>query len=678
MNEPVCGCNGKTYTNTCFAQVTDGVMMGSPGTCPITQSYTVCENNSEQIGPDTLPENTNFSWNPSVNLSCTDCYNPTVMPTGNTLYELEIYNTEDSTKTYFYYEVIVDNNCPVACIDTTLIDLNSDCALLFEPVCGCNGKTYSNECFAQIVGGTTSWIAGNCAVQSTDTICSGDSIQIGLASPPDDSVFSWNPSTGLSCIDCSSPDANPSASGTYELSVLSTIDQTTTFFYYDIIIESCIDLCESTDPIFTYEITDTIETGNPVANGANVYCFNAPENLDNICNYEWDFDNGTTSSVTNPCGISLPYLENGVAITEPYNVCLTLLDCDDSAVATCCMEVLSEAPVCICDNLNLPVCTTGGITYTNPCRANCNQVEILYNGNCCDIDNLPWLDSKIESACLDCIETIEFIEYDSNNFIAFFADNSDPTCQDNTQNMLFNCDGTIFCSSNCLILDTSYTTISTIWEKTSDCAPTSTCDSDTTYQFTWLHDYYKADSVSISAYTYEGNTVFYMEQCNNNPKMDFLVNCNNEFICGWGGPDGLTGENCPGFNEEAVFNKEVFPCRCIDIDLIDPDKTCGLIYVPVCGCNGITYTNFCFAKARGGVSSWTRGACPPPACTDSIVISENYLSSGHYNANYKLSISSSILESHSVKLNAEDEVQLDIGFSIPASTSLEIRNFPCY
>lgn len=35
---------------------------------------------------------------------------------------------------------------------------------------------------------------------------------------------------------------------------------------------------------------------------------------------------------------------------------------------------------------------------------------------------------------------------------------------------------------------------------------------------------------------------------------------------------------------------------------------CIEIYQPVCGCNNITYSNDCYAGAKG-VSSWTQGEC---------------------------------------------------------------------
>lgn len=40
---------------------------------------------------------------------------------------------------------------------------------------------------------------------------------------------------------------------------------------------------------------------------------------------------------------------------------------------------------------------------------------------------------------------------------------------------------------------------------------------------------------------------------------------------------------------------------------VNEDCICPLIFDPVCGCNGETYSNACFASCE--VRSWTEGAC---------------------------------------------------------------------
>ncbi len=51
---------------------------------------------------------------------------------------------------------------------------------------------------------------------------------------------------------------------------------------------------------------------------------------------------------------------------------------------------------------------------------------------------------------------------------------------------------------------------------------------------------------------------------------------------------------------------------CIDETKIDELALCIEIYEPVCGCDGITYPNLCYASSFGGVTSFINGACGKP------------------------------------------------------------------
>jgi len=74
------------------------------------------------------------------------------------------------------------------------------------------------------------------------------------------------------------------------------------------------------------------------------------------------------------------------------------------------------------------------------------------------------------------------------------------------------------------------------------------------------------------------------------------------------GSDGVTYNNDCYAKNDGVTEWALGECGCIDESKISSDYNCDDVYDPVCGCNRITYSNDCHAE-NAGVIEWTEGEC---------------------------------------------------------------------
>ena len=72
---------------------------------------------------------------------------------------------------YFFEDIeACESLCNEPCEDPDLIDINYQCGIDFEPVCGCDNKTYWNACEAELHNGITSWTEGPCSCPDASAI----------------------------------------------------------------------------------------------------------------------------------------------------------------------------------------------------------------------------------------------------------------------------------------------------------------------------------------------------------------------------------------------------------------------------------------------------------------------------------------------------------------------------
>ena len=152
--DPVCGCDGVTYQNSCEATFTGGVTAYVAGPCPDVADPGPGEPcaslPSDQLGDcDAV-----LGWG-RVDGLCTSISGCSPFYGGDDWSDNLYPSLEDCAFA-----------CATPCVQPALIELGQmiDCTEEYAPVCGCDMVTYSNACHATYIGGVTSWEEGPCIV----------------------------------------------------------------------------------------------------------------------------------------------------------------------------------------------------------------------------------------------------------------------------------------------------------------------------------------------------------------------------------------------------------------------------------------------------------------------------------------------------------------------------------
>ena len=147
--DPVCGCNGVTYLNSCIADA-NGVTNFSFGTCE-----QACWNDDYIISAT----GTSVDTNGVISINCPSNPDPVCGCNGITYTNSCVAEASGVT---FYSP----GPCSVACVSPGDMDLDAACSQEFDPVCGCNEVSYINACYAEAAG-IQEYTAGLCEASNS-------------------------------------------------------------------------------------------------------------------------------------------------------------------------------------------------------------------------------------------------------------------------------------------------------------------------------------------------------------------------------------------------------------------------------------------------------------------------------------------------------------------------------
>lgn len=152
--QPVCGCDGVTYGNSCIAINYYGVTEFSDGPCSFQQPDTCLK----------IPAGINFGACSSIlgwcriGDECIELSGCSMIGSDGIDYTNYFYGSSYACNSLCMSDTVVFLDC----IDSSLINIGVQIPDIYQPVCGCDSVTYQNSSLAIYYHGISNYYEGEC------------------------------------------------------------------------------------------------------------------------------------------------------------------------------------------------------------------------------------------------------------------------------------------------------------------------------------------------------------------------------------------------------------------------------------------------------------------------------------------------------------------------------------
>ncbi|UCE13464.1 MAG: hypothetical protein JSV04_14935 [Candidatus Heimdallarchaeota archaeon] len=380
--DPICACDGMTYSNECYATMA-GVNVDYTGTCTPTCTTNFDCSSTEYCAKEPGDCEGNGTCEPKPE-ACITLWDPVCGCDGKTY-------GNDCEAAAAGVNVAYTGECKLTC--STNVDCNTGeycakepgncdgfgvcepkpaaCPDLWDPVCGCDGMTYSNECYAAMVGVNVDY-TGTCILTcktnadcSSDEYCAkepGDCDGTGICEPkPEICLTVWDPVCGCdgktygNACEAAAAGMNVAYTGECKPSCSTNTDCNTD--------EYCgkepgdcegTGICEP-KPTGCFDVWDPVCGCDGMTYSNDCYAAMAGVNV-----YH-------TGACTPTCTTNADCSSTEYCAKEPG-------DCDGTGIC--------EPKPEICPTIWDPVCGCDGKTYGNACEASSIGINVAYKGEC--------------------------------------------------------------------------------------------------------------------------------------------------------------------------------------------------------------------------------------------------------------------------------------------------------